>query len=341
MRRGEVQFVAVRVGRSNDPRECLGLAAALKCSRATALGYVVLWEELILEVGDAEAGRVKGYAAKHIAAKLGYEGSPAKLVDALKEAGLLSTHKGTFVHPYWRESVTGHYVREKARRREFERLKKQEQRDLVPGTSPGTTMGRPHAVPGTSLGNPDTNQGKDVPGTAPPTPREDAGVVGAARWEWLKEHHNRPMNPRACIGYLGAMSEVDWALVQWLAPLTRGGAPRSLSRKKRVLGLDTHRLLSHQAYLQILPEWREKLRADQRPAEAANGAGNGHAEKHLQERADDVAARLASATLFVLAQLSDPELTDSKKEKIRERWRTQHPDAAPPWEPLQEPAATH
>ena len=68
MRRGEVPFVAIRVGRSHDAKEVLGLAAELKIQRATALGFVALWEEFLLEVGDNLTGRVSGYKPHHLAA---------------------------------------------------------------------------------------------------------------------------------------------------------------------------------------------------------------------------------------------------------------------------------
>lgn len=327
-RRGEVPFVAIRVGRSNDPREVLGVSRELKCSRAEALGFVALWEELILEVGDAISGRVKGYAAVHIATKLGFEGSPAKIVNALKAAGLLATQRGVFLHPYWAQSVTGQYARDRAELRERWRLKKAEQRaEDVPAVSRGQAGDNG----GTSMGTADIDRLINGNGGAapPPAPRLSPGGAGSARWEWMLKNHDRPRNSRACIRYLDAMTEEDWALCQWV--VTRppaGSAPLSLSRK-RVRRLDSHRFLASEAFLELRGEWVEKLAQEKRPPRPAGRPKSSPAE----DLASDNARRLMQATAYILAKLKDDEIPAAEKEAAKVKWMSLHPEVSPPpWE---------
>lgn len=336
-RRGEVPFVAVRVGRSNDPREVLAFAAELRIPRPHALGLLVLWEEMILEVGDALTGRIKGYTAVHIAAKLGWTGKPAKLIAALQATGILKSHRGTFFHPWWRESITGQYANTRAELREHDAERKRRQRALERGEGGAqgekeivTSGGRPADTGGRHADldrNPDINQSRDVRRTPPQPPANAGGGEGASRWEWLLENHQRPTNPRGCVPYLERLTDEEWSLLQWVTLLPPGGGAYKLSRKKRVLGLDTYQILSRAAYLQLRREWQEKLRADQRPKES----GPVKLAPARDEAADN-AARAAAAAAFVLAQLADPDLSEPAKEKAKSRFRTNHPDAVPPWE---------
>lgn len=325
-RRGEVQFVANRVGRSNDPREVLGLAREMKTSRAEALGWVTLWEEFVLEVGDAVTGRVKGYDSSHVAAKLGFEGAPRKIIDALKHAGVLGVQRGVFFHPYWRQSITGTYASDRAELREFWRVKKEEQRRE-------TTEGRPHDVPGTTGDNRGTSLGTagiDIGSNGhaqperPPTPLGRGEPEGLRRWDWLRAHHERPTNTERCIKYLGAMSAEDWELCQWIfGPRASGPALTSLG-KKRAIRADTHKFLTLQLYEQFRRERVDKLRHESRPHRAP--AAEKQAEAALQVE------RTAAARRFVLEMLSDPSVTEAKKKALRERWARENPDEPAPWE---------
>ena len=320
-RRGEVPFVAVRVGRSNDPREVLSLARELKISRAHALGFVVLWEEFLLEIGDALTGRVKGYSVEHLAAKLGWEGKPRLLVDALKRAGLLKTHKSVFFHAYWASSITGQYARQRAEDREYWRLKKRAQREKdVPGESPG----HEGDVQGDSRETADIKKErkKDNPGSAPPAPPGTGGELGAARWEWMRSHYERCVKSRRCVEILQAMTEDNWALCQWVITESARGGALYLSRKKRALRLDSHRFLATEAFLQFLPESRRNLEAQQR---RSNG---GSPTVEPINPLDNTPAAIA----FLLEQLSDPDLPAAQKTKIRHRWADRHPGETPPWE---------
>lgn len=326
-RRGEVPFVAVRVGRSNDPREVLGFAAELRIPRPHALGLLVLWEEMILEVGDALTGRIKGYTAAHIAAKLGWGGKPAKLIAALQATGILKSHRGTFFHPWWKESITGQYANTRAELREADAERKRRQRSRERGedvTEDVTEVsgGRPRD----SSVTPDINQVKDVLRTPPQPPASAGGAEGASRWEWLLKHHNRPTNPRGCLPYLDRLTDEDWALLQWVTLLPPDGGPYKLSRKKRVLGLDTYQILSRAAYLQLRREWQEKLRSDRRPK-------NGGPVKLTPaiDEAADAAARAAHALAFVMAALEDPDLPVEAKDKAKAQFVTHHPNTPPPW----------
>jgi hypothetical protein len=319
-RRGEVPFVAVRVGRSNDPREVLSLARELKTIPATALGFVVLWEEFLLEVGDAMTGRIKGYSAEHIAAKLGWVGQPKKLIEALKNAGLLKTQRNVYFHPYWLQSITGQYARERAELREQWREAKRRQKEKNGDQEfLQDSFGKGEDVHPVSDRKTDINQLRDSAEPSPQPPPGGGGEKGSARWEWVQENHKRPRNSQACIKYLGAMTDENWALCQWVVEQARPGGALSLSRKKRALALDSYRFIANEAFLEFLPERRQKLEGQKRATAAAAS---------VEPTKDKEATSIA----FLIEQLNDPDLPDDKKTKLRTRWRDQNPDASPPWE---------
>ena len=267
MRRGEVPFVAVRIGRSNDPREVLGLSRELRIPSPHALGLVTLWEEMILEVGDAMTGRLHGYTAEHIAAKLAWEGPPRKLLAALAGAGVIRQQRATFLHPYWPQSITGQYARDRAELRERWREKKRRQRaGDVPGDISGTEGDVPPLSPEkTHIDRSIYGTGGEAPGSPPHPPPQAGGSLGASRWDWIAKNHPRPSNSRACTRLLAELGEELWALVQWSVGLIRNPGPKISLSKKRALKADAHRFLSSELYLQFLPEWREKLERDKAP----------------------------------------------------------------------------
>jgi hypothetical protein len=115
------------------------------------------------------------------------------------------------------------------------------------------------------------------------------------------------------------MADDTWALCQWVVQLAADGWPRSLSRKKRVATLDSHRFLATEAFLELLPEWRAKLEADQRPP------------RELSNVQQPDGAHEVKAIAFVLAQLADADLSVDDKHRIRERWTRLHPDNPTPW----------
>ncbi|HKQ96957.1 MAG TPA: hypothetical protein VJV75_03700 [Candidatus Polarisedimenticolia bacterium] len=323
-RRGEVNFVASRVGRSTDPRECLGLAKQLRCSRATALGYLILWEEFVLEAGTR--GRVHGYSASHIAAKLDYDGRPNKLIDALRVAGVLKRHRGTYLHAYWSESITGSYAEERIRLREYERDRKRTQRANEAAARTAEAAGVKNGVPGMSQGHNGTSRGTNgtVPATAdidqgsssggiPPSPPLSGGGLGSERWAWILDHHPTPINPRPCVRYLDVMTTEDWELCKWV--VEGFGQPGWLdsSRKKRTRRLNSHKFLASAAYLQFRKEWSKKLQ-DQSVASV------------VAELADAERQGIDSARRFVELQLADPTLSDAEKDRARRRWATLYPD---------------
>ena len=122
------------------------------------------------------------------------------------------------------------------------------------------------------------------------------------------------------------MTEGDWELCRWVVGLGTNPGTLKLSRKKRVLGLDAHKFLATEAYLQFSPEWEAKQRESTAPVEV-------RALRASLE--DEERARKAAAVAYVLAQLSDPDLTDGEKGKIRKRWQTNNPGEAEPWEASQ------
>lgn len=334
-RRGEVPFVAVRVGRSNDPREVLGLAHELKIDRATALGYVVLWEEFILEVGDAMTGRVRGYSATHVAAKLGWRGRPAKLLEALKRAGLFAAQKGTFFHPAWLDTPTGDYARRKANDRETWRKEKETQRNAARArllenngadVSPesGWTSG---SIPAGISPENAQKERMTSGGHRPPTPPQGGGGLASRRWAWMLEHHPRPTNPEGCTALLEALTDDEWRMVVWAwTPATEGGGLLYLSKIR--LGRQTsYQFLHKGAFLQIRRQYLAKLREAERPQ-------NGHSKPPapIVDEAAEHQAKHAKAIANVLAALADPDLS----EKAKDGWRRRHVAAwgDKPWEGL-------
>lgn len=316
-RRGEVPFVAIRVGRSNDPREVLGLSRELRIERATALGFVCLWEEFLMEVGDALTGRVKGYSHEHIAAKLGWKGPPKKLIAALHNAGLLNQQRNTYFHPYWSASITGQYALDRAEQRKKWRDAKRRGRG---GDVQEDSSGHPVDVP------PESHEKADIQkemndgggGARPPAPPARGGGVGASRWEWIRTHHERPNNSRGCVPILEAMDAETWALVQWVVDQARRGGALSSSRGKRALKADSYRFLRSELYLEFARERQKKLAEQKIPKASAS--------------VEPVKDKLAASIAFILEQLNDPDLSEVDKEKARQRWRAQNPDVRPPWE---------
>jgi hypothetical protein len=123
------------------------------------------------------------------------------------------------------------------------------------------------------------------------------------------------------------MAEEDWPMIQWLAELDPAALPRSLSRKKRVLALDTYKFLTNGTYLQFRPQWREKLRQETTPK---NGS-----ETRAKARAADTELeqqRKAGAMRFLLELLANPGEPEAKKERFRRQWLAENPGVRPPWE---------
>lgn len=328
-RRGEVAFVAMRVGRSQDPREVLGLAKDLGIENALAYAYVALWEEFILEVGDALTGRVRGYQAVHIAAKLTWRGTPRRLIEAMKRAGILKVQRGTFLHPYWLETITGDYARARADRRERDRLRKARQRAASEGgaaeeeenVSHGTSADVPPEVRGTGVDVPPVSHGnpyikKERNGgngaSRPPGPPPGGGSKASGRWEWMLQHHPRPRNPQACAPYLEAMSDEHWAQCQWVIRDARREGGPSLSQKKRVFKMDSHRFLAVAAYLEFSQEWAKKLL----PREVVSLAA---------EIEDTEQRRAKEAREYIRAVRADESLAETKKKELIAAWLRAHP----------------
>lgn len=331
--RGETGFVAMRVGRLGDPREVEGLADDLKVRPVEALAYVLLWEEFILQVGDALTGRVKGYRAKDIARKLTHTGPVEKLIRAMETAGILKRQRSTFFHPYWQETITGHYALQRAQRRETDREKKRRQREqarleaeadargetFVPDVSPGTAGGHPGDSPHGPEGSLETKE-ESKKGTAgsgrPPSPPRDAGGVGFARWKRVRDLHPRPMNPTTCILLLEAMTDEDWALCLWVLENRDRERLASISRKKRAFALDSCEFLRKQAFLQFRHEYTRKLAAPKETDPTTAAA-------ELEQQREDGRRRA------IRDVLEDPDCPEPEKERKRAIYLRAHPgDAA-------------
>lgn len=328
-RRGEVPFVAMRVGRSRDPREVLGFAKDLKIEPALAFAYVALWEEFILEVGDALTGRIKGYTAVHIAAKLTWPGSPLRLVNAMKKAGILGTHRGTFFHPFWCDTITGGYAAARAARREMEADRKRRQRagqngevgveleNSVPPLSHGTGA----AVPPLSHGIPDIKKERTCAdtGSAPPQPpRETRAGVGFTRWKEIEHLVNKPTYPEACIRLLDVMTNDDWPLCRWVVDAAQQKTLPYLSRKKRAFTMNSHQFLRSSAFLWFR---REYLAEMARPATVPIAVEE--AQK-AEEREKEKRKTLKGA-------IDDPSLPEAEKQRLKNLYLKANPGDSLDW----------
>lgn len=315
-RRGEANFVAVRIGFWSDPHITV-MADELKVSANEAGGYVLRWEELVLAVGDARTGRVKGYSPKYLSIAVGWKGKPEKLIGALRSIGVLTSQRGTFTHPFWAETRTGEYaIRRALEADRVARWRRGEGEGDGDQSADGTGSVRVQNGDGTS--NSGIKEGRAYADAHPPAPPQEGGGVGMTRWEWLLQNHDRPRNPAVCAKYLEAMSDADWELCQFAVTLRKRAGGAYIGRRKRVWALTSDEFLRKSAYLEFHREWQEKLRGP----------------KATKKDAPEVVNLIpgSGSDRFILAQLADPEISDVDKERIRSGWKAKHPNETPPWE---------
>ena len=353
-RRFEGSFVAVPLTRMDDPKEVIGLARDLKIETFGAVGLATMWEAFVLAVGDQKTGRVRGYTADQLAARLGWPPKrPAReLIEGLKRAGLLKQERNRdFVHPYWENSTTGIYaaMREERRGGDRERKRAQREREMLEEVKDVT---RDVRVTNTESGH---RSIEGHPDQNPPDPPEKGGA-GFARWENLKKL--RPLwcvDSRTCIRVLDDVSPAHWEMIEWfvrvaLEPKWVGGPSSS---KKIVLANRNSRLLCTRAnYIKILPIWQEELgrRAEAERPRQTEVEKNAENRIHLRKYANDCLAHPESTeaekerarrTLTELDEqaakiekrmkhvLADPLTTDAEKERAR-RTLTAFPELSTP-----------
>lgn len=332
VRRGETQFVAVRLGFWTDARVVLGLARELKCSAGEAGSYVLRWEEFVLSVGDALTGRVKGYTLEHLAVAVGWPGKPRKLADALVRAGVLKTQRSILLHPYWLETRTGIYAL--GRREDADR--QQLVRDHARGKHEGgaaegcpkcgrSTNGHP-TEGGPSMDGFRTSESKEERTSAdtPPSPPQGGDLKGSARWGWLLEHAPNPQNEKACREILAKLSDEEWVWVQhaygWLDP-SRGPL---MPKKKKVLGWPTDNFLRRGAYLQFRPQTPKKPRHE-------NGAAKPAIK--LVQMEDTPQAREERERAILAGMVLDQTRTYAQKKKAIEAFNQRYPENPIPLPP--------
>jgi hypothetical protein len=331
-RRGEANFVALRLGFWHDPRLVLGLARDLKIPRGLAGAYVAQWEEFVLEVGDARTGRVKGYSAEHIAAVLDFPGRPARLVDALKKTGVLSIQRGTFVHPFWLETRTGQYALKRCKDAERQRPIDATLSTETPRSNRGDSADDPTSFHGRS----DSKEGRDS-AESPPTPLAGGVACGRERWAELLKIAPRPQNPRECIPLLERLSAEDWELVQFVYAL-RLNPPPNIGVRKRAWTAGTDRFLKNELFLNFRQEWVQKLEAEKAPkktedqiaAEVAEAEAKRLRLEKLEEHRRD--KKRQEMRLYLVQEVTDPDKPERVKEAARKKWQSEFPSEAPPWE---------
>ncbi|HXD98236.1 MAG TPA: hypothetical protein VN646_16930 [Candidatus Acidoferrum sp.] len=294
------------------------LARALKNDLAG--GWWLRCLELWILHADGRGRLPKEWDAEALAAKARYPGSARAFVVALQSAKLLTRKHGRYALPDWSSHPAGRYSEKKEhdrRRQELKRKRELEEArrgEKSAGTSPVTSNGR-HADESVTSESKAGRTSPDGPPDAPP----GGGAEGKARWDWLRQHAERPRNGPICVRYLAAMSADDWALVQWVQ-LRRKRQPPIHTRKKRVWGLATDKFLREQAYLEFSPEFRAELK---KVAEGVAAAANGAAPPVEKPHDPDS---------FTLAVLADPDVDEAAKAREKERWIKQNKGRTPPWE---------
>jgi hypothetical protein len=211
-RRGEGQFICAEVGLRHDPK-VLAMARSLRISAHAAVGFVMAWREFVLTRGTG-SGVVRGYTLDDVAAFLEWGGKTARLVAALRAAGMLHTRRGVLSYPHWLETATGDYAHARAEAREADRRRKaegrREQRDWTSGGSPADNRGTSGGSPADVHPESGDQSTKDVHRTAPPGPPV-GGVDAAARLEWFEDNYPKGLvNRDLCAGILGALTPSDY-----------------------------------------------------------------------------------------------------------------------------------
>jgi hypothetical protein len=251
---------------------------------------------------------VKNRNARHIAKFCGFTGKPQTLISALHSINELRQHRGVFFHPRWNETITGHYA--------LNRLKDAKRKIGDSAEAPRNIHGNSADVPRSGSGEMDMNKQRS-PGGPPPSPPHGGGDRAIARWAELEQMHPSPQNSRVCQRYLDAMTDEEWEHCRWaLAELQRADSPY-LSRKKKLLRAPTDVFLRKELWRSVK---REKPQT------------NGHETRAPKRTAEDAqereAEQLRSALAFIEAKLSDPDVPDDEKERLRVE-RDEMKDAAP------------
>jgi len=312
-------FVAAEVGFWHDPKV---VTFAAQVGNPYGGAMILRLREFVLTAGRRGV-LPKRYSAHDLAGAVGWTGKPAKLIKALGPggAGVLLRRRGCFTYVDWPSTLTGWWENHK----EADRRRKEEERDAARAARAAQRAGSAGDGPGTVRG-----QGVDSPrkirdqaiNQGPPGAPPEGGSGGAdARWEWFAEQHPRLENPSVCRRYLAALSDAEWAHLQYALPIQ---ARSSYWRKNPRYVPTADKYLREQKWLNVkLPK--------PKPAEAATPKvedADELARRDQQEREE----RRRSQNDFLLAQLADPEIPEARKQKLRAAWIASNPDTPPPWE---------
>ena len=342
------------VGRSSNVREVLGLASSLGVNKFEAIGYVVVWEEIVFH-GNA-SGRVPGLRMKDLAAALGWRKDLKVLERGMKESGLLEKRGQVLCHPYWPRSRTGQYMRTRKETRLYWREFKAEKRRLAKeaaaataaaqlaasgqGTAAATAAagggtvlklvhemsnGHPVDVRRTSRGvhqesrhNKVINKGTSEAGS-PPGPPPEAGGEGCARWEIVEKLHPRPIKTGACEPALAAYTADEWVLCEWVLVNREARGLSSISRKKTAFTNKACDFVTKKLWQQFRPEFLRK----EAPPPSSVAPEIERAQQEKQELADREWKKNE-----LLKFLSDETLSPEKKAYKKRTWLGANPWAA-------------
>jgi hypothetical protein len=225
--------VVAKVGFWDSPRT---LAFAARVRNPDAGGWVLRLYEFILTFGTDD-GRLPGFSAEEIAAKVRPTCSHRVFFDALKAANFLKRRRRTFYDPEWKQSPMGRYCELRKEDRLYQKELRVARREArlaeIRGEDGGeASVGRRSDVAKTSeRGSVVRKDGRppDVPSGPPGAPRR-GGRDGAARWEWFAQNHLKISAPDKCQRLLEQLTPDEWEHLQFSLPQQmarfRGGRER-------------------------------------------------------------------------------------------------------------------
>lgn len=301
------------VGFWNNPRV---IAFSTKVKNPDAGAWLLRLREFVLTQGTDD-GRLPGFTADEIAAIMRPTCPPRILFDALKRFNQLKQRRRTWFVPEWKKSPMGKYCEirkwDRERKQEFREARHQARiAGLNADDDERTSIGRPQDVVYQSSGNLTVSkQGR--PTDVPPGPPQKGGREAAlTRWEWFKDVHPRLKNPDKCKRELAKLTSEEWDHLQFALPKQ---VDIYMSRGRRWTPWADKYLEQHM-FLELPRETPRSVRQKQQAKKEA--------AKVVEPDPKTVALK------YLLGQLSDPDITPSKKEKVKEQWFKSYGDK--PWE---------
>jgi len=277
--------------------------------------------EFVLLTCDDHGRLPKKYQIEHIRASMGVTCTTRALAKALTENHFLERRRRTWCYSDFQKTPIGVYFREKLRGKQHKAEMREKARLAaleVAGNGDASTLdGRPGD--GRVTGSRKSRSSKEgrPPDGPPGAPQGGvSGDVGATRWEWFKSVYPRISSPEKCTRLLAKLSPEEWEHLQWSLPQQAASGRYQRNNMRFCPRADLY--LQRKQFLEIRRGTAPKSKPPGRP------------KKGTAKPVDELAAKKSSALRFLLEQLADPHLSERKKQKVKEHWRTVYGDE--PWE---------